>query len=747
MAPWYRSISRLVRGSARSLPTLLSLSVALLLGWFASPVRDAYGEAEKAAAGKIAAEAKAPPAGETPERRRGRFIRIVPPITDKLDNRVRLTIDATIKEAKKQGQWPVFVLELHPGRTEFGQALDLAKFLSSSALNGATTVAFLPETITGHNVLVAMACDEIIMRDDAEIGEAGKFEQVIEPSMRNAYVEIANRRKTIPADLALGMLDPALEVLVVETDVSRELVLSDRLPELRKNKSFQASKVIKPAGKPGLFSGRQGRELGFVSYLAADRADVAKIWKLPREAVADDPSIDGQWRPVRVYLKGPVRPKMMDQLQSMIQNQIRDHDANLICLWIDSPGGSPTDSLNFANYLASLDPSKRRTVAYIQREARGDAALVALACDHVVMHAGAELGGSGAAPITDEDLPVIVPVIEGIAKQKFRSPALMAAIVDPHQPVFRCVRKSDGLVDYFTDARLANEPGADAWRKEAEVTTRGQVLQMDGQKAEELGLASDVVANFGEFKALYGLEHDPQLVEPSWATTLIEALNSPGVSWFLLFLGGAALYAELQAPGIGLGGIIGALCFLLYFWSAYLGGTAGWLEAILFVSGLSFLLLELFVFPGVAVFGVSGGLLIVTSLVLASQTFVLPHNEYQMNQLRTSLTVLAGAGVAALAAAIAMNRYLPHTPMFNRMLLAPPSPEERSDISRREATAQLEHLIGTQGVTSTPLMPSGKARFGDELVDVIADGEFIDRGRSVVVMQVRGNRVVVRAVS
>ena len=61
--------------------------------------------------------------------------------------------------------------------------------------------------------------------------------------------------------------------------------------------------------------------------------------------------------------------------------------------------------------------------------------------------------------------------------------------------------------------------------------------------------------------------------------------------------------------------------------------------------------------------------------------------------------------------------------------------------------ARFEHLLGCQGVTTTPLLPSGKARFGDEMVDVIADGEVIERNQPVRVVEVRGNRVLVRQVA
>ena len=88
-----------------------------------------------------------------------------------------------------------------------------------------------------------------------------------------------------------------------------------------------------------------------------------------------------------------------------------------------------------------------------------------------------------------------------------------------------------------------------------------------------------------------GVESDPELIEPGWAHFLIDALRSPSVAWLLLVIGGAALYAEIQAPGIGIGAFVGAVCFVLFFWAMHLDGTAGWLEVVLFGSGVAFLLM------------------------------------------------------------------------------------------------------------------------------------------------------------
>jgi membrane-bound serine protease (ClpP class) len=84
--------------------------------------------------------------------------------------------------------------------------------------------------------------------------------------------------------------------------------------------------------------------------------------------------------------------------------------------------------------------------------------------------------------------------------------------------------------------------------------------------------------------------------------------------------------------------------------------------------------------------------------------------------------------------------------MFSNMVLTPPSIEEQSLISERESLARLDHLLGARGLSLTPLLPGGKARIGDELVDVLTDGEFVDRGQPVEVVEVRGNRIVVRGI-
>ena len=684
----------------------------------------------------------------------GRLIRVPLPITGSVDSQVKRAVERALTELPKGGGRPVLVFEFYPAQnkfgegSDFGRALNLANFLSSRELSAAKTVAFVPKTIKGHGVLAAIACEEIVMAPDAEIGDAGidlRPEEAIDPTVRSGYYQIAERRKTIPAQVALGMLDRNLEVLQVETERSTEFVLRSELDELRRKHTIQAERVIIPAGQMGIFTGRTARELGFVKYLAADRTVLAKALGLPATALEDDPTLGGRWRAVRVPVKGAINANLVGRVQKMIETQVEEGDANFVCLWIDSPGGSLLDSMNLASYLAGLDPARVRTVAYIPSEAYGDAALIALACDQLVMQRDATLGGSGAEAFTPLEIADVHRMVrDSLAPKKSRTWSLTVALMDPDLAVYRYTHRTTGLVEYFSEEEVRSQIDPDQWVQGPEVRPLREPLKVHGARAEELGLARHAVADFTEFRQLYNLEDDVSLVEMGWADALIDALAMPGVAWLLLFVGVAALYAELHSPGIGVGGFVAGICFLLFFWSKYLEGTAGWLEALLFLAGLVCILLEIFVLPGTAIFGLGGGLLLILSLVLASQTFVLPRNEYQFEQLRDTLLGLSALVFGVVLAAVAMRRFFPHAPLLNRMVLKPPSTDEMEHLAQRESLVDFTHLLGRQGVTTTQLVPAGKARIDGQFVDVSSRGEFIDRGTSVTVVEVHGNRVVVR---
>lgn len=680
-----------------------------------------------------------------------RLVRIPLPISGTVDTAVERSIEQLLDELPKNAEpRPVLVLEFHVPEgqssegSKFERALSLARFLASETLSRVRTVAYLPSSVKGHAVLAALACEEIIMHPDAELSEAGIDEKFIDSTIRRSYTEIAERRRIIPTPVVLGMLDKKLEVYRVKTLDGTRYVLAEELKELEQTAAALEVHRVLPVGELGPFSGKNLRQtFRFVSHLASDRAELASVLELRAGALEQDPSLGGQWNALRVDLRGPINPKVISWIERGIAEKMLQGEHNFIGVWIDSPGGSPVDSIRLANYLASLDGSRVRTVAYVSREARADAALVALACDHLVVAEDALLGGPGAKAIDRREQQDMLPPIKELALAKGRSWSLAAALVDPERQVYRYSRDGREEARVMSEAEAGELKDADKWQRGTEVETR---LGIRGRAAEELRLARYLAGNDQEFKDLYHLEREPESLRPNWAHELVERLASPKVASLLLFLAWFFLFIEFMQPGLSVAGFISGLCFLLFFWSQFLHGTAGWLEILLFLGGALCIAIELFVTPGSGVFGIGGGVLIIVSIVLASQTFVIPHNSYQLQQLPYSLGVVLAGLAGGVTSLVIMRRFLPDAPFFKRMMLKPPAGEQLDELDRRESLAAFNHLYGKRGVALTQLTPSGKARFGDDLVDVISSGELIPRGSALYVSEVRGNHVVVKAI-
>ncbi len=97
------------------------------------------------------------------------------------------------------------------------------------------------------------------------------------------------------------------------------------------------------------------------------------------------------------------------------------------------------------------------------------------------------------------------------------------------------------------------------------------------------------------------------------------------------------------------------------------------------------------------------------------------------------MTVIAVPSVVALA-----FKYWPLTPMGKAFLGELPS----------EADAQLDdprrELVGRVGIAKSTMLPSGSVLIDDQLIDAISQGTAIEVGQAIVVVEVKGNRVVVR---
>lgn len=176
---------------------------------------------------------------------------------------------------------------------------------------------------------------------------------------------------------------------------------------------------------------------------------------------------------------------------------------------------------------------------------------------------------------------------------------------------------------------------------------------------------------------------------------------------------------------IGLGVVLVAL-------GVVLGGGKAALGVLLVTGGLLLLLVELLVLPGFGVAGIGGVLLLIAAVsVMAFSGGI---GTRHMGGL-----ILAGAGAVFLA------RHATRLPAVRRLMLKD-SPEWNPALPELGPNAP---QLGDVGIVLTPLRPGGKARFGEEIVEVQSQTEYVDSGVRVEVVGHEGwNRqtIVVRPV-
>lgn len=724
-------------------------------------LRDAAAQPTAANADKEAAGAEDNSENEAAggENQKGKLVGVLPlirvplPISGETDSRLKAAIEQWLSRLPESDRGPTLILEFrgteaNSGKnSEFERALSIAKFLAGERLGRIRTVAYLRGPVEGHAVLPVLACEQIVVHPDAEFGSAGINETFIDETMRTSYREIAQRRRTVPVAVALGMLDRSAAVYQVETLDGRRYVLESELPDLRKSNVVRAETRLRPEGELVRFSGNELRlDHGWASHVARDRRELASVLGFAANAIEEDSTLGTDRRPLRIDLTGPIQSETINWIERSLQEHLEQHRTNFVLLTIDSPGGSPEQSLRLATALARLDPGSVRTVALISAEARADAAIIALACDQLAMSEAAVLGGPGAGRIDERQLADLQIAIRQLSELKQRDWSWMRAMIDPNLEIRRYTRSATGELRFWCSDEFAQLAEADReqWQAgEAVAVSDG----LRGEFAREIGLARLIVADEAELLRTLGVDAAMDSVRPTWAHRLVEFLAKPEVAGTLLFVAWFALMVEFMSPGLSFAGFISGLCFLLFFWSHFLHGTAGWLEVLLFAAGVTCVAMEIFVLPGIGIFGVGGGILVVLSLVLASQTFVIPRNAYELAQVPSSLLTVAAAGLGAVVALFLMRRAIHDSPVFRRLALSPAEGPQLDELNFRESLVHLDHLAGKRGVAVTPLMPAGKVRFGDQLVDVISDGDLIDRDTEVRVTAVRGSEVVVQSIS
>ena len=151
------------------------------------------------------------------------------------------------------------------------------------------------------------------------------------------------------------------------------------------------------------------------------------------------------------------------------------------------------------------------------------------------------------------------------------------------------------------------------------------------------------------------------------------------------------------------------------------------LSIVLFLVGIGFLVIEL-IEPGFGVFGILGIVSLIVCIFITAQTvaqgFILTAIFFVI------ILIFLGIFLSVVSKGKLPKRLVLH---------------ESETLDQGFSGAEdVQYLVGKTGLVTTICRPAGIADFDGVRLDVVSRGEFIEKGKTVVVLECEGNRIVVK---
>jgi len=453
-----------------------------------------------------------------------------------------------------------------------------------------------------------------------------------------------------------------------------------------------------------------------------------------------------------VPINGEIDPFLVVFLKRSIL-KARDEKASLIIFELNTFGGRVDSALEITSLIGSVTWAE--TIAYIPSASGGTGvswsagALISFSCSRIYMNPGTSIGAAAPVYQTAEGMVMaeekVVSAVRGqmaaLAEKNGYNPSIALAMVDPDVILFE-IETPEGL-RLLTPEEIAERERTSGIKpvQGKQVSAQGKLLTLTAGEMERYGVSSATVTDREDLlKRLSLSEHSVISLEKSNSDWIVAFLSSAAVAGFLIMIGIVALYVEVTTPGFGIPGTIALICFVLVFASSMLIGNMGSLELLLFLAGVILLLVEIFIIPGFGITGISGIVLILISLVLTRQDFVVPEFTWQWDLFRRNLLYVSLSLIGALVLIGVLMITLPHSRLFSRLVLQPP--QGNPDLMQIKGDEEIS--IGTGGEALTDLRPVGKADFNGTVVVVQADGEYIEKGSGIILIRKEGLRLVVK---
>ncbi|MBN1838028.1 MAG: nodulation protein NfeD [Spirochaetales bacterium] len=457
----------------------------------------------------------------------------------------------------------------------------------------------------------------------------------------------------------------------------------------------------------------------------------------------------------------PIKGEIDRALHTFVTRGVQEAEARgagTIVFEIDTFGGRVDSALQIATQIGAVEGIE--TIAYVPSVPAGTGvswsagALIAFSCSRIYMAPGTSMGaaapvyqtGEGTEMAPEKVVSAVRAQMAALAEKNGYPKAVALAMVDMDVELLEVYLDGELTVAAATDLpdleRTARQEGK-TLEKGRVISPAGKLLTLTAGEMETYGVSAGTVSGLDALLELLGVSPgEVSELAPSGPDKLVALITGGAVTSILVLIGLVALYLEITSPGFGVPGTVAIIAFAIVFLGGALLGTVGSLEIILFILGVILLVVEIFLIPGFGAVGISGIVLMVLSLVLSRQQFLVPRYDWQWDIFLKNLRNIGLAFLGSLVLAAVLFRSFRKVPVFRRLILD--SAQEASEGYTAQAEEITGGLLGRKGTATTPLRPAGKAEFDGEVLVVETDGEYLETGTAVEVIEVSGNRILVR---
>lgn len=432
--------------------------------------------------------------------------------------------------------------------------------------------------------------------------------------------------------------------------------------------------------------------------------------------------------PGEVVYQIPLQGTIDLGLPPFVERVIRtaeEEGAVAIILDIDTFGGRVDAATRIKDALLG---SPILTVAFINRRAISAGALISLSCEKIFITGGGTIGAATAVDLKGEKasekvISYMREEMAATAEKRGRNTTIAKGMVDEELSFTHLLIDGDSVE--VTDLE---------GRKE------GKLITLTTEGALKYRIADGEAETLQEVLAALDLEGaQVRRAQESWSEDLVRFLTNPVVASLLATFGFLGILFELQSPGWGIPGTVGAVCLALSLGASYIAELATFTDALIILGGVVLLLVEMLFIPGFGLAGIGGIALVLWGLYELLLPDI-PVGEEVRSMALTGLTIGILGGLVGL---VLIFRLMTKT-SFWKKLTAPGAERREAGYS---TSLGLEHLVGRSAVAETDLRPSGWILVDDQRLFVVSEGTYVRKSDPVKILSVEGNRVLVRKIN